>query len=195
MVGVPDLDSGVSEVKSCPKYFLKLLWVKLHLGFKVLSVFVKQLLVTQTDEWKIYMKYIIYYCTVGMKSNETMLPRSYERKFLCIEKPENFQDFNGVWTCDLAIPVRCSNQLSYEATDVGSRSLLGSQLLSLIFFHFLLIITYHGKLWTQKWPVPNGSGFIAQLVRASHRYREVTGSTPLKSWKISGFSTQMNLRS
>ena len=32
------------------------------------------------------------------------------------------QDFNGVWTCDLAIPVRRSNQLSYEATDVGSWS-------------------------------------------------------------------------
>ena len=29
----------------------------------------------------IYMKYIIY-CTAGMKSNETMLPRSDERKFL-----------------------------------------------------------------------------------------------------------------
>ena len=29
------------------------------------------------------------------------------------------QDFNGVWTRDLAIPVRRSNQLSYEATDVG----------------------------------------------------------------------------
>ena len=27
------------------------------------------------------------------------------------------QDFNGVWTRDLAIPMRLSNQLSYEATD------------------------------------------------------------------------------
>ena len=32
------------------------------------------------------------------------------------------QDFNGVWTRDLAIPVRRSNQLSYEATDVESWS-------------------------------------------------------------------------
>ena len=32
------------------------------------------------------------------------------------------QDFNGVWTRDHAIPVRRSNQLSYEATDVGSWS-------------------------------------------------------------------------
>ena len=32
------------------------------------------------------------------------------------------QNFNGVWTRDLAIPVRRSNQLSYETTDVGSWS-------------------------------------------------------------------------
>ena len=34
-------------------------------------------------------------------------------------------DFNGVWTLDLALPVRCSNQLNYEATDVGSGSIYG----------------------------------------------------------------------
>ena len=32
------------------------------------------------------------------------------------------QDFNEVWTRDLTIQMRCSNQLSYEATDVGSWS-------------------------------------------------------------------------
>ena len=36
------------------------------------------------------------------------------------------QDFNGVWTRDLAIPVRRSNQLSYEAIDVGSWSFVSS---------------------------------------------------------------------
>ena len=36
------------------------------------------------------------------------------------------QDFNGVWTCDLAILVRRSHQLSYEATDVGSWSFVSS---------------------------------------------------------------------
>ena len=36
------------------------------------------------------------------------------------------QDFNGVWTRDLAIPVRRSNRLSYEATDVGSWSFVSS---------------------------------------------------------------------
>ena len=43
------------------------------------------------------------------------------------------QDFNGVWTRDLAIPVRRSNQLSYEATDVGSWS----------FFVLLLLWVLH----------------------------------------------------
>ena len=28
------------------------------------------------------------------------------------------QDFNGVWTHDLTIPVPRSNQLSYETTDI-----------------------------------------------------------------------------
>ena len=36
------------------------------------------------------------------------------------------QDFNGVWTRNLAIPVRRSNQLSYEATDGGSWSFVVS---------------------------------------------------------------------
>ena len=45
----------------------------------------------------------------------------------CVKKPEKkIQDFNGVWTRDLAIQVWRSNQLSYEATDVGSRSIVGS---------------------------------------------------------------------
>ena len=38
-----------------------------------------------------------------------------------------FQDFNGVWTRELAVPVRHSNQLSYEATDVGSWLFVGSK--------------------------------------------------------------------
>ena len=39
---------------------------------------------------------------------------------------KKIQDFNEVWTHDLAIPVWCSNQLSYEAADVGSWSILCS---------------------------------------------------------------------
>ena len=36
------------------------------------------------------------------------------------------QVFSRIWTRDLAIPVRRSNQLSYEATDVGSWSIMCS---------------------------------------------------------------------
>ena len=35
------------------------------------------------------------------------------------------QDFNRVWTRELVISVRHSNQLSFETTDVGSWSFMG----------------------------------------------------------------------
>ena len=45
----------------------------------------------------------------------------------CVKKPEKkIQDFNGIWTRDLAITGAMLYQLSYEATDVGSRSIVGS---------------------------------------------------------------------
>ena len=44
----------------------------------------------------------------------------------CVKKPEKkkkIQDFNEVWTRDLAITGAMLYQLSYEATDFGSRSI------------------------------------------------------------------------
>ena len=49
-----------------------------------------------------------------------------ENSFIELLKVWKSQEFNGVWTRDLAIPVRRSNQLSYEATDVGSWSFVSS---------------------------------------------------------------------
>ena len=127
------------------------------------------------------------------------------------------QDFNGFWTRDVAIPVGRSNQLSYEATDVGSwyriaRSRVQTSLKSWLFqaslrnclncvhncddhslldfksavqymkhfiYHFTSI--HHGLIRTHKWPAPNVSGLIAQLLRASHRYREGTGSNHVEA--------------
>ena len=43
-----------------------------------------------------------------------------------ISKSKKIQDFNVVWTRDLAITGAMLYQLSYEATDVGSRSIVGS---------------------------------------------------------------------
>ena len=44
----------------------------------------------------------------------------------CVKKPEKIQDFNGVSTRDPAINSAMLYQLSYEGTDVGSRSIVGS---------------------------------------------------------------------
>ena len=46
-------------------------------------------------------------------------PRSCERNLCnCVRSLKKIQDFDGIWTPDLSIPVQRSNQLSYEATDV-----------------------------------------------------------------------------
>ena len=53
--------------------------------------------------------------------------RSEQNLCNCAKKPEkNNQDFNGVWTRDLAITGAMLYQLSYEATDIGTRSIVGS---------------------------------------------------------------------
>ena len=46
------------------------------------------------------------------------------------KKKKKNQDFNGVWTRDLEITGAMLYQLSYEATDVGSRSIVSFS------FHF-----------------------------------------------------------
>ena len=79
---------------------------------------------------------------------------------LCLKK---IQDFNGVWTPDLVIIGAMLYQLSYEATDVGSRS------------NF-----FHGNIWTHNWPAPYVSGFKTQLVERLTGNREVTGSNPVE---------------
>ena len=63
------------------------------------------------------MKWIIYELRIW---NQVKLWSSQSwTQFLQLRKEAwKIQDFNGVWTRDLAIPVRSSKQLSYEATDV-----------------------------------------------------------------------------
>ena len=71
---------------------------------------------------KWYMKCFIYW-TADLKSSKLWSSQLRTQfKQLRIEARKS-QDYNGVWTRDLAIPVRRSNQLSYEATDVGNWSL------------------------------------------------------------------------
>ena len=55
--------------------------------------------------------------------------------------------------------------------------------------HFICHLTpiLHGLIRTHKWPAPNVSGFITQLLRASHRYREVRGWNPVEVLTFSSF--------
>ena len=52
--------------------------------------------------------------------------RSEPNLWNCVRSPKKIQDFNRVWTRHLAITDATLYQLSYEATDVGSRSIVGS---------------------------------------------------------------------
>ena len=132
------------------------------------------------------MKWIIYELRIW---NQVKLCSSQLwTQFLQLRKEAwKIQDFNGVWARDLAIPVRRSNQLSYEATDVRSWSFVGSNNIEISFHRWFI---HHGNIRTHKWPAPNVSDFIVHLVRASHRYREVTGSNPVEVVYFSGFFMQ-----
>ena len=59
-----------------------------------------------------------------MKTNEEWSTQLWKQFMQLREKSELIHDFNEIWTCDLAIPMRCSNQLSHEATGVGSWSIM-----------------------------------------------------------------------
>ena len=51
--------------------------------------------------------------------------------------------------------------------------------------YFICIIhlhIFHGNIWTQNWPAPNVSGFIAQLVEHRTGIARSRVQAPLKSW-------------
>ena len=151
--------------------------------------------------------------TADMKSSEAMIFAQLWMQFLQLRREAwKIQDFNWVWTRDLAILVRRSNQQSYEATEVGSLSFVGSDVpvgnesmmkwfkemnhirtsyMIHFIYHFIIVSFFTGPIRTHKWPAPNFSGFIAQLVRAPHPNRQITGSNPVEVLKFSGFSTQL----
>ena len=57
--------------------------------------------------------------TAEMKWKGRKDRRSERNLCNCVKRPEKIQDFNGVWTHDLAITGAMLYQLSYEATDVS----------------------------------------------------------------------------
>ena len=120
--------------------------------------------------------------TADMKSSERLWSSQLWTQFLQLRRDAwKIQNFNGVWTRDLAIPVRRSNQLSYEATGVGSWSFVGS--------NFLV-----RNESTIKWYIWNGSymncGYEIKWSYDPRSYERnfCTGiamsrvQTPLKSW-------------
>ena len=111
-------------------------------------------------------------------------------------------DFSGFYT-QLLIKLRSSQlwtqfkQLRIEAWKSqdfnGDQSLLdfksAVQYMEYFIYHFKFIP--HGLIKNHKWPAPKVRGFItSELVKASHRYREVTGWNPVEVLTISGFYTQ-----
>ena len=84
---------------------------------------VRKQTLSKTVKW--YMKCFIYW-TADLKSRKLWSSQLWTQFKRSRKEAWKSQDFNGVWTRDLAIPVRRSNQLSYEATDVGSWSFVSS---------------------------------------------------------------------
>ena len=74
-------------------------------------------------------------------------------------------------------------QLSYQASDF-----VHIRFISYIINTHL----FHGNIWTNNWPAPNVSGFIAQLVEHRTGIARSRVQTLLKSWFFSGFFTQLH---
>ena len=98
------------------------------------------------------------------------------------------QDFNGVQT-----PLK--SWLAFITAIIMAYLISKSavQCMTHFIYHFTSIL--HGLIRTHKWLAPNISGFIAQLVRASHWYREVTGSNPVEVLNFSGLFVRNCLNS
>ena len=87
-------------------------------------------------------------------------------------EPEKFRWLNGIRTHDLCEPVQCSNQLSYEVTQLRAGQFVG------LMFSRERNVVWKGKTGKHE---PNKltcsqlCDFVAQLVRALHRYRRGHG--------------------
>ena len=111
----------------------------------------------------------------------------------CGKKPEKIQDFNGVWTRDLAIPVRCSTNWAMKPLTLGAGQLWVHMF---PWKKWVLMIYEINHIWTaeMKWKwrndrrsernlcncVKKPEGFKAQLVEHRTGNREVTGSNPVE---------------
>ena len=85
--------------------------------------------------------------------------------------------------------LRCSFRLLYPIVKIAiitARIIL--HLISYRSSHMIYFICtihlhiFHGNIWTQNWPAPNVSGFIAQLVERRTGIARSRVQAPLKSW-------------
>ena len=60
----------------------------------------------------------------GRSERNFMRKEAWKKKKQKKKQKNKIQDFNGVWNRDLAITGAMLYQMSYEATDVGSRSIV-----------------------------------------------------------------------
>ena len=110
-------------------------------------------------------------------------PRSYERNFCnCVKKPEDFRTSTGFEPVTSRYRCDALTNWAMKPLTLGA----GHLWVPIAFIYDPFHISFHrwfiphGKIGTHKWPAPNVSDFIAQSVRASHLYREVTGSNPVE---------------
>ena len=108
----------------------------------------------------------------------------------CVWKPEKFRISTGfnVWTRDLATSVQHSNQLGYDATNIGSWSFVGPNEpewlwndtwnISYIELEMWNQVSYDPRSYrTHKWPTPNFSGFAAFIGFIQHRNSKIGRSS------------------
>ena len=132
-----------------------------------------------TMKW--YMNWIIYELRIW---NQVKLRSSQLwTQFLQLRREAwKFQDFNGIWTRDLSIPVRRSKQLSYEATDVRGWSFVGSNVPerneSTMKWYMNWII-YELRIWNQV------------KLRSSQLWRHFL-QLGKEAWKFSGLQRVLN---
>ena len=145
---------------------------------------------------KWYMKCFIYW-TADLKSSKLWSSQLWTKfKQLRIEAWKS-QDFNGVWTLDLVIPGRRSNQLSYEIAFMTAMiiayliSKSAVQYMKHFIYHFTSIL--HRLIRTHKWDqwdlktteaarISNHSGLFYLLTRKLEHLQS-TSELPF-SWAL-----------
>ena len=131
----------------------------------------------------------IFFCRSGSKIKESDLncPKII-RSYQC---GNNSPTWSDIWNVSY-IELRMWNQVSH---DPRSYELNLCNCVKVRTWFYIWNISYichctfipDGLIRTHKWPSPNVRGFVAQLVRASHRYREVTSSNPVELLAFSSF--------